>query len=402
MTLVDTIHKQITAPLSLANTLTTHVNATSTAFAEALARTSGLFGEATERLLRPFEGLLEDIEPLWTVRHMNAKVVAIEAETPSVKSFILQPSIHWRGFKAGQSIRIGIQQEGVFHHRYYSLSCSPESFKQSGFIRITVKRVPDGQVSPFLHQSVRVGDVLAIGPAQGEFILGDTATTPDDVAPTHLFIAGGSGITPIMSMLESLYHTHHLARATLLYSVRDAGELIFRSRLLSLAKQHPSFRIVPLFSESRGHISQADLASEYPGASTQTIYLCGPGGFRRTVLAHLDALGMNLTFVRQESFGMRADDQVPLTNNAKDGRVCFERSGKTIDSDGSASLLMLAERAGLNPRYGCRSGICHECSCQRGSGQLMDIRTGELIASSQEQIQPCITLPVGDVSLPSW
>lgn len=368
--------------------------------------TFGLFRQLRAQLCTVFEGMAADVEPLWRARHLQARVVAIETETASVKSFLLQPSVHWQGFAPGQSVSLTFELNGVLHRRYYSLSCSPSFYKRTGLIRLTVKAVEAGLVSQAMHASLKVGNVIGLGAAQGEFTLCSPHEYSGHLTNQHdapsLFIAAGSGITPIMAMIENLYEQNPDADATLLYCVRNADELIFGDRLKALAEEYAHFRFVPHYSDTEGRVTESDLIQMNQGASRPLVYLCGPGGFRRTVLDHLQSMKWNIEAVRQESFGMRAADTCEPRHPGCEGEVRFERSGLSIRSDGSESLLTLAERAGLRPKYGCRSGICHECSCERGSGELLDLRTGKPIDPSQQRVQACIAAPQGDVVMPAW
>jgi len=372
-----------------------------------------------DALLTSADGLLGDIDPLWNKHAMMAEVVAIHQETPQVKTFILKPSIHWKGFEAGQSLGVGVEIDGVLIRRNYSLSCSPEAFKRTGLVSITVKEERAGRVSGYLHHAVNERDVLRIGPAQGEFCFrspgpsGQAPSLDGPAPPKSLFIAAGSGITPIMSMLEAIYEHHPWAEMTLVYCVNNAEEVIFSNRLKGMSDRYRDLTFVPLLSEIRGHITREDLSEHVSGVHAKDVYLCGPEGFMQTVLSHLDSLELEPAEVQRESFGFRSPinpaeaegggkKAKDRTEQGKAGTVRFERSGKQVDADGQATLLELAEQAGLNPKYGCRSGICHECSCQRGNGELMDIRTGQLINASRAQIQPCISVPLGDLQMPSW
>ena len=367
---------------------------------------SGLFRQIRAQLCTVFEGMVADVEPLWRARHMQARVVAIETETASVKSFLLQPSVHWQGFTSGQSVPLTFELNGVQHRRYYSLSCSPSFYKRTGLIRLTVKSVQAGLVSQAMHASLKVGDVVGLGAAQGEFTLCSSHEPSGHLTSQHgaprLFIAAGSGITPIMAMIETLYEQHPDADATLLYCVRNADELIFGDRLKALAEEHTHFRFVPHFSDSEGRVTEVDLIQMNQGTLRPLVYLCGPGGFRQTVLDHLQSMEWDIDAVRQESFGMRAADTCAPRHSGVEGEVRFERSGLSIRSNGSESLLALAERAGLRPKYGCLSGICHECSCERGCGELLDLRTGKPIDPSQQRVQACIAVPQGDVVMLAW
>ncbi|MDX1452647.1 MAG: iron-sulfur cluster-binding domain-containing protein [Oleiphilaceae bacterium] len=377
-----------------------------------IAATSGpdivvLLRRARTQLCAVAESFVADVAPLWCARSLRARVVRVDNEAPGVKSIYLQPSVHWQGFEAGQCVPLTIEQNGVLHKRYYSISNSPEEYQVSGLIRLTVKAVQTGCVSQAVNNTVKTGDILGLGSAQGEFTLraapeGLHEGVRDEDARRRLFIAAGSGITPIMSMLESLYAHYPLAQTTLLYCVRKPADVIFKNRLQAMANQYPGFRFLPFFSATQGRLSQQDMAGLSESVCAEDMYLCGPTGFRQSVLSHLSVQGLDASAVQQESFGLGVDAAEHLQHERVSGEVHFVRSGKTIGSSGSDSLLVLAERAGLQPKFGCRSGICHECSCERGEGALRDLRTGQLIDASQQRVQACIAAPQGHVRIADW
>ena len=117
------------------------------------------------------------------------------------------------------------------------------------------------------------------------------------------------------------------------------------------------------------------------------------------VLKCTDALSVPQKQITLENFGSNTPVSKGDMKNGKGGVVHFSKSDKKITSPGDKTLLELAELMGLNPKYGCRNGICFECKCERGTGQVMNRLTGELIPEEQSQIQTCISVPVGDVSI---
>ena len=114
-------------------------------------------------------------------------------------------------------------------------------------------------------------------------------------------------------------------------------------------------------------------------------------------------LGLSAEQFKRELFGVpRADVSDLAEQKSGEAHVSFNASGVLIKSSGADSLLALAEQAGLTPKYGCRAGVCHECTCQRISGQVMNMMTGKMIPEEQNQIQACISVPVGDLTISNW
>src|SRR5436190_9677684 len=138
--------------------------------------------------------LLREIHPVWSLDEIRAAVVDVIDETPDVKTFVLAPNARWRGHRAGQFTTIEVEIDGVRTRRCYSVSSKPGDARPT----ITVKRTPDGRVSRWLHENLARGDVVTLSPAAGDFVL------PESVPAKLLMLSGGSGITPVMSMLRDL------------------------------------------------------------------------------------------------------------------------------------------------------------------------------------------------------
>jgi ferredoxin-NADP reductase len=153
---------------------------------------------AARALSSPLEGddYIEMIDPLWTTRELRGRIESIERETADAVTVTIRPGHDWPGHEAGQFVRIGFDIDGVRHWRAYSLASDPDHV--DGCISITVKTVDDGVVSPFLAQRAEPGTIVTVSDVEGEYVL------PDPLPAKLLFISGGSGVTPIMSMLRQL------------------------------------------------------------------------------------------------------------------------------------------------------------------------------------------------------
>lgn len=338
--------------------------------------------------------LMSEIDPMLSHKRNTAEVVQAINETADTKTFVLRPSSRWLGFKAGQYINIEVEVNGVRVRRNYSISSAPKTFIEQQLISITVKKVDGGRASTHLHERLAIGDILTIGNATGEFTLDRLSTTRQVVPP--IFIAAGSGITPVMSMLYQLKDEDPKQPCTLIYYSHNAQSLIFEKPLKMLAASMPNFEFIPHFTESEGYITSKQLLLDCPDIAERAIYLCGPSEFMTSVAQYGDCLGVTPERISQESFGLPTSSQHKSDST---GQVSFLKSGKSIKSTGKKTLLELAESAGLNPKYGCRSGICHECKCTKETGEVLNTLTGQLIPNDQTHIQACISVPVGDISI---
>jgi len=349
-------------------------------------------GETAVRRLfldRDAEFWLGQLNPVWSVADVRARVIEIVDETPSAKTFVLEPSRRWRGFRAGQYVTIELEIEGVRVRRCYSISTPPGGKRR---FAITVKRVAGGRVSNWLHDRVRVGDVVTIGAAAGEFVL------PELPPAKLLFVTGGSGITPVMSMVLDAASRGVLGDAILVYYARSREDVIFREHLEALADARRGLRLVLLLdddSSRKAPFDEAELRTIVPDHADRETFLCGPAGLMERIEAmwRADGIGDRLHLERFVSAAIAAGRQ-PVAAGA---RVTLARSARAFESDGRGTLLEQAERAGARPVYGCRIGICQTCKCRKRSGAVENVLTGEVSAEPDEDIQLCISVPRSDV-----
>lgn len=335
--------------------------------------------------------LLERINPMWVQGYTPARVEQIIQETADTRTFVLKPSRRWSGFQAGQHVNIGTDVNGVRQHRTFSLSSSPELWQQQGLITLTIKRLPGGLVTNWLHDHLETGSILGLGDAFGDFLL------PESGQPV-LFIAGGSGITPILSQLETMVAQDYLAPVTLLYYVRTQADIIARDRLEAMASRLPDLTlniITTHAQEQPRYLNEQDLEA-VPELHARQVYLCGPGGLMDLASTLLNSQGIAEDRIHCTFFSAPVVDTENLNPG---GLVHFGRSDLEVDSEGNANLLDIAEAAGLNLKHGCRMGICHQCSCRKSSGTVINTLTGKVSGPGEETVQLCISVPQGPVTL---
>lgn len=219
----------------------------------------------------------------------------LEKETNDTISLYFQPEDkNFYQYLAGQHLTIRVKVKGKTHHRCFSLSSSPNL---DDFLRITVKL--KGEVSHYFFEEAKVGDTIeALYPA-GDFHLTPVATA----AKNYVIIAGGSGITPIYSMIQQILHFEPQSRVTLLYANRAAENIIFKQELEQLQKSYSQFHYVDFISGQK-RISIEDLRQN---ADTQ-FYICGSDALKAGMEAHLKALNVNKMNIRMEHY---ADGYVP-------------------------------------------------------------------------------------------
>ena len=395
---------------------------------------SSIFRQDLGGLQQNLDFILGEIDPGFRFRQHTAEVRDIIQETPTTRTFVLKPSIFWKGFVPGQYIPVQLEIDGIWVQRFYSISSSLQTFRHQGLISITVKRQNAGRLSPQLHQQWHRGSVVRIGTATGQFVLASdsasansatvstntSAPSPQralrlNTAPTSklLMIAAGSGITPILSMLESLAEAYEsepggMPSVVMIYHVRNAQEIVAAARLEALTTTIPGFTLRIHQSDREGRVTPEQLQRDCPDLAERQLYLCGPEGFMDSVIAFAMSLGAARSALKLESFGSARSISSPqqATDNVNDqdptSRIRFARSGTEISSSGQHTLLELAELAGLQPKYGCRAGICRECTCSTSGGRVMNRLTGELMPEEQQQVQACISIPLGDLAVTNW
>jgi len=375
---------------------------------------SDLFWKRSGALQRYANFLLCETDPLFNQQRLAAQIIRVESETKEATTLWLRPTSRWLGFKAGQFITIDCEINGVRLKRNYSISCAPEVFEEQGLISITVKAIHDGRVSNFINDSLVESQVLHISEAMGSFTLPQVDTeaqNPVAIDPM-LFIAAGSGVTPIKSMIE-----HYVHRVESGYFVPQSVQLVYYSntdedgifidQLQALAERYEYLSVVHRVSERDGLITQKALKQDVQDIEDRSIFLCGPAGFMSAVEDICSSMNIASDQIQTESFGSAPTSLTDVSNldydfEATPISVDFTYADKQITSSSPKSLLELAENAGLSPKYGCRSGICHECKCQRPKGPLVNQMTGNLIPEDQTVVQSCITAPIGNVTLEQW
>lgn len=340
---------------------------------------------------------LELVNPLWNSQRLQARVEGVWDETADCRTLILRPGKGWRRHRAGQHVRVGVMIDGMRHTRTYSISSAPE--RDDGCISITIKIVPGGRVSQALTRQLRTGMYLPIGLPQGDFFI------PDAVPVRALFITAGSGITPIMSMLRSLSSSGHLPDIHHIHFAPHAFAVIFGRELRQMAVNHPRYQLSLVYtresnaqsSSAPRHFTPTLLAKLCPDWRERDLWLCGPQSLVESVKSTWQEAGL-ASRVHLEQFHATRASLAPDAGGG--GNVAFVRSGSVVNATAQQNLLRLAEDAGLNPEHGCRMGICHGCSVKLLSGQLRDLRNGQIISCDPgQEVQICVTAAVGDIEL---
>jgi ferredoxin-NADP reductase len=287
-------------------------------------------------------------------------------ETSEARSFVLDvpdPLRERFRYRAGQFLSFRVRVGGEALVRCYSMSSSPDVDAE---LKVTVKRVPGGPVSNWMIDQLAAGDALEVTPPAGRFCL-----RTDDSRRRRPLVAfsGGSGITPIVSLMKSLLATTERP-ASLLYANRHRDSIIFRGELEALARSHPDrFRVVHRLDVEQGFVDRSAVF-EFVGAERDAdFYICGPGPFMDVVEDTLRDFGVGADRIFVERFTLpdAAPAAAPAPGAAEDA---VEAKTVTIVLHGvphalayhrGETLLETARRGALRAPFSCESGICGTC-----------------------------------------
>lgn len=324
----------------------------------------------------------ELVDPTWTRRQARARVIGVRRSTPRSVTLTLAPNRVFTGFKAGQHINVSVEIDGRRRTRPYS----PANAEGDPNIELTIGRHDGGLVSNYLFDHARVGMIVGLDSVGGEF------TLPAPGAKRILLVSGGSGITPVMSMLRTLRARRYSGEVVFLHYARSEQEACYRSELTEIARAMPNVTVRHGYtrtvtgSELDGRFGSGHVPATMVDADA--VYVCGPP-------ALVDAVREVFPDAQSESFVPPTFD---VTAESSGGQVTFTESAVEITDDGRP-LLNQAEDAGLTPESGCRMGICFSCTRRKSSGVVRNVITGAVSSTEEEDVQICVSAPVGDVDI---
>ena len=316
----------------------------------------------------------------------NLRVAAIFQETPNVKTFRLMNPLGGAlpfDFLPGQFITVTAPVEGKAVKRSYTIASSPT---QHDYIEITVKREETGHVSAFLHEQVKLGDLLEFSGPSGAFTF--TGRECDCI----LLIAGGVGITPMMSVLRYLMDRSWAGDIFLLYSVGHPQDFIFREEIEYLERRHPNLRVAVTVSRAegtdwkgpRGRISKELVQQTVPDVAKRYVHICGPVPMMEAMKQLLTELGVPKNRIKTEAFGPvlgKPEPQIraiePTVAGTRLPTVSFSLSDKSGPLPPDKTVLDVADSLGVNIDNSCRVGTCGTCRVKLLKGSVtMEVQDG--------------------------
>jgi 3-ketosteroid 9alpha-monooxygenase subunit B len=326
-------------------------------------------------------------------------IAEVVAETADAVSLILRvpPELGDAfAYKPGQFLTVRVPRaDGTSVARCYSLSSTPGI---DDHLKITVKRVIDGHASNWICDTVEAGAVLEVLPPAGLF-------TPSTVDGDLLLLAGGSGITPVMSILKAALArgTGHLA---LVYANRDAASVIFRDELQRLESRHPDrLRVLHWFDAAQGPPTVAGLDPLLRLYSGRDVFICGPEAFLGVTREALAALDVPTRRIHVEKFSSLLEnpfeEAAPQPDSGEPKHtavVTIDGQTHTLSWAPNKRLLDVIMDAGLNPPFSCRQGICGACATRLLDGEV-ELVNNEVLEEedfADGYTLACQALPVTD------
>lgn len=328
--------------------------------------------------------VLQGLNATWSIDQVRARVLRVVPECADVFSLYLKPNRVFKGFKAGQHLALELELDGARKARTFSIS---NASNRQGIVRLTIKINPTGTVSKAASR-LKPGDVVGLSQATGRFT---AESNPDKV----LLISAGSGITPMMSLLQSWAVMTHRPDVVLVHTCRREDELIFADELKTLVHRWPALQIHRHYSAAHGHLDAERLSAWVPDLDSRQAYLCGPDALKSWVSDLYQQRGISRN-LKQEDYR-----QLRFTVQPEAARYTVHRAhGQAVfDAGNGQSLLEAAEQSGLKPAFGCRRGICMSCQCKKTRGVVRNQLTQTDSSDSEEWIQLCISTPLSDLHL---
>lgn len=307
---------------------------------------------------------------------ISLQVKHIIEEANDAKTFIFERTNEQQFvYKAGQFLTFLIPLHGHEVRRSYSMSSAPDVDELPA---ITVKRVPNGEISRFWIDHVQVGDHFDVLPPSGRFVLEDSFGTPRDL----VLIAAGSGITPLFSILKFALTHEQTSRITLIYASRNAKTALFHEQIQHWQQQYPErLHVIHIHSQPtddwngmRGRINNTRLEqlvnkSLHFDRKHTRFFVCGPYELMRSVEITLHFMGFSSLQIRKENFIIPSTPPPPRVSNPHVLALHFRGQTHNLFVPAHTTILDAALAAGIRLPYSCKGGRCSTCAgvCKSGS-----------------------------------
>ena len=346
------------------------------------------------------EELLE--EPKWLG---DMQVIDIKQETPLVKTFRLvdcQGNVPFT-YEPGQFLTLTVYPSGKRYNRSYTVASTPS---RGECIEITVKREEFGIVSRYLHDEINIGDTITVHAPSGNFTFSGKGHN------SIVLIAGGVGITPLMSVARYLCDNKWDGEIYFIIGQTTPEECIFQNEIIELEKNNPNLHVLITLSRAdgtdwkgyKGRISQDIIGEFVPNIQNKLIHICGPVPMMEATKQIVSELGVPNELIMLENFG--TDKRNPTLVSEVDlgavtGRVKFVMSGKDAEIREKQTILELADQLDIYIDNACRSGTCGSCKVSITTGSV-NMATEDALSDDEKKegiILACQSLVDGDVEI---
>ncbi|CAI85959.1 MULTISPECIES: ferredoxin--NADP reductase [Pseudoalteromonas] len=319
-------------------------------------------------------------------RYHNLTIAEVIQETADANSIVFDvPASLTEQFdyQPGQFLTLKLPYEGAFLMRCYSMSSTPS---QDTGLRVTVKRVADGRGSNWICDNLKAGSNIEVMQPAGLFV-------PKDLAEDHLLCAGGSGVTPVLSILRHVL-INGTGKVRVIYANRDEASVIFQQTFKALSAQYPErLEVIHLLDSLQGIPSLSLLTSLADGMQQGRAFICGPGPFMDAMELAVKAAKFPASRIHIERFSSAAPKittkpvpanslKTPIQDNIAElvvdeanmpaATIQLELDGEhyVIACESGQTVLDAAEKIGIELPYSCREGMCASCMCEVVSGQV--------------------------------
>jgi len=299
------------------------------------------------------------------IRRETADAVSIAFEVPPQQ----QPEYQ---FKQGQYVTLKLNIKGEEVRRSYSLCTSPFAEKE---LRVAIKEVQGGKVSTYINRELKVGDNMEVMTPMGNF----HTVLMGGKSKNYVLFAGGSGITPMMSILKSVLYVEKQSKVTLIYANKNEESTIFKSELESIAASNPNLNVVYVFEKPQIQISELqtgivtierakELLQKFDCLKADEYFICGPGPMMENVKTTLEGLNIPKEKIHIEYFTAVVDavnKAVSLEGANVNAKIKVIQYGIETDFEletGSISILEAAIEAGVDAPFSCKGAVC--CTCR--------------------------------------
>ena len=350
---------------------------------QAIEKRASLFNSMAQSVMNSHDAnfWLQKINPLWSMNQPLAKVVKKQIVAKDMVSLILQCNRHVQRGVAGQHHPVTVEIAGRHYERTYSLMQL-----DADHLCLTVKKVDQGLVSSWLVDQSQTGDILRLGQPYGEM-------QQQVQTPKLLLLAAGSGITPMLSLIEAFCQSRQLKAifVQLMYWVKTHEDAAYAEYLKEVAENFPNFTYQIFYTQQQDQRLNQSHVNQLKSLNETTVYACGPSGFAATA----ETLFNHAAAIQTEAFSLSQFD-IDATDTGFIN-VILTQSNKTIAIPKGQSILSSLEHQGIKPKHGCRMGICNKCACTKAQGSTRNLLNDSANHEPSQLLKICVNSAQSDL-----